>query len=79
MNFNGEAIADVGILGLPPIILEPRGEVNLVYQFDISDSMTIKARAENIFDAEVEYTQSGDVFQLYEKGVTFQVGFDWNF
>ena len=79
MNFNGEAIADVGILGLPPIILEPRGEVNLVYQYDITDSMSIRARAENIFDAEVEYTQAGETFQLYEKGVGFQLGFNWNF
>ena len=79
LNYNGESIADVGILGNPNVFLEPRGEINLVYRYDISESASLKARAENILDAEVEYTQGGQVFQRYDKGTTLQVGFDWNF
>ena len=78
-NHNGESIADVGILGRPNVVLENRGELNLVYRYDISESASIKARFENILDAEVEYTQGGDLFQRYEKGTTFQIGFDWEF
>ena len=44
-------------LGIPYVELEERGELNLVYQYEISESATIKARVENMFDAEVEYTQ----------------------
>ncbi|MFK8042586.1 TonB-dependent receptor domain-containing protein [Congregibacter sp.] len=78
-NHNGESIADVGILGLPNVLLEERGELNLVYRYDISEKATLKARVENIFDAEVEYTQGDQIFQFYEKGTTFQLGFDWEF
>ncbi|EAQ97775.1 TonB-dependent receptor domain-containing protein [Congregibacter litoralis] len=78
-NHNGESIADVGILGLPNVLLEERGEMNLVYRYDISETASLKARIENIFDAEVEYTQGGEVFQFYEKGTTFQIGLDWEF
>ncbi|MEM6302141.1 MAG: TonB-dependent receptor [Pseudomonadota bacterium] len=78
-NHNGESIADVGILGLPNVILEERGELNLVYRYDMNEKASIRARIENLFDAEVEYTQGGETFQLYEKGTSFQVGFTWNF
>ena len=79
MNYNGTSIADVGIFGAPDIYLEPRGEINLVYRWDITDTAALKARIENLLDAEVEYTQGDQLFQRYEKGTTFQVGFDWDF
>ena len=78
-NHNGASIADVGILGRPNVVLEERGELNLVYRYDISENASIKARVENLFDAKVEYTQDGDPFQVYEKGTTFQIGFNWDF
>ncbi len=78
-NHNGESIADVGVSGAPDVYLEPRGELNLVYRYDISESATLRARVENILNAEVEYTQGGLVFQRYEKGTTFQLGLDWAF
>ena len=78
-NHNGESIADVGVLGAPDVYLEQRGELNLVYRYDISDAATIKARIANLLDQEVEYTQGGQVFQRYDKGTTFQLGFDWKF
>jgi len=78
-NQNGKSIADVGVLGAPDVYLEPRGELNLVYRYDISEAATLKARIENLLDEKVEYTQGDDVFQSYEKGTTFQLGFDWNF
>ena len=78
-NYNGESIADVGVSGAPDVYLEPRGELNFVYRYDISDSATVRARIENILNAEVEYTQGGLVFQSYEKGTTFQLGVDWTF
>ncbi|MEE4107779.1 MAG: TonB-dependent receptor, partial [Halieaceae bacterium] len=78
-NQNGESIADVGILGLPPIVLQARGELNLVYRYDLGESGRITARIENLFDQEVEYLQNGQTFQFYEKGTTFQLGFNWDF
>ncbi|MEE4278387.1 MAG: TonB-dependent receptor [Halieaceae bacterium] len=78
-NHNGSSIADVGIFGLPNVVLEERGELNLVYRYDISDTAMLSARIENIFDAAVEYTQGGDLFQVYDKGTAFQLGINWDF
>ncbi|KGE04242.1 TonB-dependent receptor domain-containing protein [Pseudohaliea rubra] len=78
-NHNGESIADVGILGLPDVVLEARGELNLVYRYEISEAATLRARVENLLDQEVEYTQNSQVFQSYDKGATFQLSLTWDF
>jgi len=78
-NHSGESIADVGIFGQPNVIFESRGELNLVYRLDISESASFSARVENLLDAEVEYTQGGQLFQRYDKGTAFQIGLNWNF
>ncbi|MEO0421240.1 MAG: TonB-dependent receptor [Pseudomonadota bacterium] len=79
INQNGEAIRDVGILGNPDVIEEPRLDINLVYRWDISDSFTFRAKASNLLDDEVEFTQGGRTFFAYKRGVEFQLGADWNF
>ena len=79
LNQNGKAIADVGVSGQPDVFLEPRLDLNVVYRFDISDSLTLKAKLENLLDDEVEYTQGGQVFQVYNRGPSIQVGLDWQF
>ena len=79
LNQNGKSIADVGVSGQPDVFLEPRLDLNFVYRFDISDSLTLKAKLENLLDDEVEYTQGGQVFQVYNRGPSIQVGLDWQF
>ena len=79
LNQNGKSIADVGVSGQPDVFLEPRLDLNVVYRFDISDSLTLKAKLENLLDDEVEYTQGGQVFQIYNRGPSIQVGLDWQF
>jgi len=32
-----------------------------------------------LLDDEVEYTQGGQVFQVYNRGLSIQVGLDWQF
>ena len=79
LNQNGKSIADVGVSGQPDVFLEPRLDLNVVYRFDISDSLALKAKLENLLDDEVEYTQGGQVFQIYNRGPSIQVGLDWQF
>ena len=79
MNYTGESIADVGLSGAPDVLLEARGELNFVYRYDFSDALTLRAKIENILNAEVEYTQGGQVFQRYEKGLAAQIAFDYQF
>ena len=78
-NYNGESIADVGIDQLPDVLLEARGELNLIYRYNLSEALTLQAKVENLLNAEVEYTQGGKVFQRYEKGMGLQVAFNWEF
>ncbi len=79
LNQNGKAIADVGVSGQPDVFLEPRLDLNVVYRYEFSDSLTLRAKLENLLDDEVEYTQGGQVFQIYNRGPTIQVGLDWQF
>jgi outer membrane receptor protein involved in Fe transport len=79
MNQNGASIADVGLSGAPDVYLEPRMEANLVYRWDISETATFKAKLDNIFNSEIEYTQGGQTFQSYEKSTKVSVSIDWDF
>ena len=79
LNQNGKSIADVGVSGQPDVFLEPRLDLNVVYRFGISDSLTLKAKLENLLDDEIEYTQGGQTFQVYNRGPSIQVGLDWQF
>ena len=79
LNQNGKSIADVGVSGQPDVFLEPRLDLNVVYRFNISDALTLKAKLENLLDDEVEYTQGGQIFQVYNRGPSVQIGLDWQF
>jgi TonB-dependent receptor len=77
LNQNGETVADRGIQGAANVVLEPRLDVQLVYRWDISEALSLRAKIDNLLNEEFEYTQDNRVFQRYERGTSFQVGFDW--
>jgi len=79
LNQVGDTIVDVGVSGQPDIIQQPALDVNLIYKYALSDSITLRAKLENMLDSEVEFTQGGSVFQQYKKGFEIKVGFDWTF
>ena len=66
------------LFGAPDIIFEPRLEANLVYKLDLTDAITVKAKVDNLLNSEVEYTQGGQPYQIYEKGTKFSVSVDWD-
>lgn len=79
LNQSGESIADVGVSGAPDVIYEPRLDLNLVYRWEFAEQGTLKAKLSNILNSEYEYTQGGQTFQAYEKGMSLSVGIDWKF
>ena len=79
LNQNGESIKDVGIQGNADVIEEPRLDINVIYRYDLSDSFTLRAKINNMLNDDVEFTQAGDTFLGYNRGVEFQLGFDWAF
>ena len=76
-NQNGEMIADTGIQGAADIVLEPRMDLQLVYRWDVSDAITMRAKIDNLLNSKFEYTQGGNLFQQYERGSGFSVTVDW--
>ena len=78
LNQSGASIADVGLFGAPDIIFEPRLEANLVYKLDLTDALTVKAKIDNLLNSEVEYTQGGQPYQIYEKGTKYSVSVNWD-
>lgn len=78
-NQNGETIVDVGINGQADIIEEPRLDVKINYKYHINENFVVKASLENLLDEEIEFTQDGQTFQSYKKGLEFNMGIDWNF
>ena len=79
LNQNGESVRDVGVSGTPDIIEEPAPQLDLTYSREINDAMSLSAKASNILDADIEFTQFGQTFRKYSKGVGLEVGFEWNF
>ena len=75
-NFTGEKVALGGQLGLPDIVEEARGSLDVVLRQDLAPwapGLGIKLSAENLLDEEREWTQGGGVFRLYEPGVQYGV------
>lgn len=78
-NQSGETISDVGVSGQPNVLEEPRLDVNLNYKYNLSESLTLKAKVKNLLNSDVERTQGGNIYRQYEKGMEFQAGIDWTF
>lgn len=76
---NGESIRDVGTQGLSDIIEEPRMSVSLSYSWKPTMELGLSAKIQNLLDEDVEYTQDGEIFQSYGKGISFNVGLDYEF
>ena len=74
-----ETIVDVGVQGQADVVEEPRLALDLNYKWFLSDSLTLKAKAGNLLDEVVQFTQGGRVYQEYRQGVTLEAGLDWNF
>lgn len=79
INQAGETIVDVGLTDLPDVVEEPRFDLDLNYKAFITESLVFKAKAGNLLDETVEFTQGGQVFQEYKQGVTLEAGIDWKF
>jgi outer membrane receptor protein involved in Fe transport len=75
-NFFGDRIIDVGSLGLPDIIEEGRGTVDLVF-WKRWNKIVFRATFENLTDAEHLFTQGGETQRVFKMGRTFTFGFGY--
>lgn len=74
-NFFGERISDVGSLGLPDILEDGRGTVDVSLSAR-HRALRFRVTAENLGDEEFDFTQGGELQRRYTTGrsVAFNIG-----
>jgi len=76
-NFFGDRISDVGSVGLPDIIEEDRGMLDLVLSARLASRLNIRFGVENLTDADYQFTQGSQLQRFFTLGrtFTFNLGF----
>jgi TonB-dependent receptor len=76
-NYTDERIILVGDNNAPDIIEEGRGVVDLLFKYEIpwkKYDFEFEAKAGNIFDTKVEWTQGGLSYENWRPGVNYSIG-----
>jgi len=80
-NRAGSRIDSIGIL-LPDIIEEPRNQLDAVVIFPIKLfelPLTAKLSAQNLLDSKYLFTQAGNVYYRYNRGITVSLGLSYTY
>jgi outer membrane receptor protein involved in Fe transport len=77
-NFFDDRIVDVGTEGLPDILEEGRGSLDLVAIKRFGERAQLRLIFDNLTDADYLFTQGGEVQRLYNLGPTFGVSFSYS-
>lgn len=76
-NFTGERIVLVGDNNAPDIVEEDRHRVDVLVKYLLpwgDNEFELEAKAANITDEEVEWTQGGQLYERWDPGVTYSLG-----
>jgi TonB-dependent receptor len=76
-NYTDERIILVGDNNAPDIVEEGRGVVDVLFKYEIpwkKYDFEFEAKAGNIFDAKVEWTQGGLSYENWRPGVNYSIG-----
>lgn len=74
-NFFGSRISDVGAVGLPDIIEDGRGSLDLVVSARLARKLNVRFGADNLTDEDFRFTQGGHPQRRYGLGRTFTLNF----
>ena len=79
-NRSGGRISNVGVRGAPDIYEEAFNQLDFVYKQGLPwQGWVLKARARNLLDPMVKFTQGSGVTREYRKGRELQLGVEWKF
>lgn len=81
-NFTGERIILVGDNNAPDIVEEDRHRVDLLLKYAFAwqnSELEVEAKAANILDEEVEWTQGGQLYERWDPGITYSIGLKASF
>jgi outer membrane receptor protein involved in Fe transport len=76
-NFFGDRISDVGSLGLPDIIEDQRGALDLIVSTRVR-ALNVRVSAENLTNEAFDLTQGGLLQRRYALGRSLQVSFGFS-
>lgn len=77
-NRFGRRISNVGTNGAPDIYEEPFDQLDFVYKQSLPwAGWTLKARAKNLLDPNVEFTQGDGITREYRKGRELNLAIEW--
>lgn len=76
-NYFDSRIIDVGAQGLPDILEEGRGALDVVLSARVR-RLNVRFSAENLTDADYEFTQGGQVQRAFKLGRTFAINFGFS-
>ena len=76
-NYAGDRIADVGSLGLPDILEQGRGTVDLALSQRLG-RLTLRVSADNVTDAPITFLQAADTQREYRIGRTLNIQFGFS-
>ena len=74
VNYQGESLDAVAPGILPDIMREPRTEVHINVQTEVSEDVTINGKLKNITDEKVQLTQGGKNYRSYNEGMEISLG-----
>ena len=75
-NYTGERIVLVGAENAPNIIEEARGQLDLLLRYSFyrfNTDLELELKVKNILNNEVEWTQGGLPYELYDPGVSYSL------
>ncbi len=76
-NYTSERIILVGDNNAPDIVEEGRHRVDLLvkYGFEMmNQELEVEAKAANILDSEIKWTQGGRMYERWDPGITYSIG-----
>ncbi len=79
VNYFDDRIDRVARGQLGNIMEAGRATVNFNYEKGLTPASTIKLRIQNLLDEPIEFTQDGRVVESWKEGVSFSLGYSWDF
>jgi len=78
-NIIGERIVEVGSQSAPDVYEEPYNQLDFVASQTLGSGFSLKFKAKNILDREVEYTQGDEVTETFYKGQDYSISLKWSY
>ena len=77
-SFIGARISDVGSFGLPDIIEDGRGQLDLVFSYRLFERLDVRVSAQNLTDEIYQLNQGGELQQSFKLGRTYSFNFGFS-